>query len=47
VSYEFDGETHYASGDTMLTVGGAPWIEILIILILVVLVGRVVLARYL
>ncbi len=47
VSYEFDGETHYASGDALLTVGGAPWIELLIILILVVLVGRVVLARYL
>jgi hypothetical protein len=46
INYEFNGEKHYARDDTLLSVGGVPWFDIIIILVLVLAVGRVVLARY-
>jgi hypothetical protein len=46
VAYNVDGEIHYLRADAPLSAGGMPWLELIVILVLVVVVGRVVLAKY-
>jgi hypothetical protein len=47
VTYEFDNEIHSRSALETISVSGFPWVEVVIIALILILVGRLALARFL